>query len=192
MSKTGLFFGSFNPIHIGHLALADHIQQEFELDEVCFVVSPQNPLKPKSSLLDQRQRLHMVNLAIESNPKFRSSDVEFYMPLPSYTADTLAHLEEKFPEHEFHLIMGEDSLKSLPKWKNFDVILERYPLLVYPRIGDKVTNPPSIQGQISYSKAPVIQVSSSFIRQQIKAGKSAQYLLPREVFDYLEDMGFYF
>ena len=193
MAKTGLFFGSFNPIHVGHLALADHLMFEFNLDEIWFVVSPHNPLKKRSTLLDGRQRLHMVNLAIENHDGFRSSDIEFYLPTPPYTADTLSYLEEKHPGHDFHLIMGEDSYNSLPKWKNFETLLEKYKLIVYPRIGDAVTVNEELraEGSILFSNSPVLQVSSSFIRKQIKAGRFPRYLMPPSVSEYLIETGFY-
>ena len=193
--KIGLFFGSFNPIHIGHLIIANHIRQEALLDEVWFVVSPQNPFKKQGSLLDQYQRLHMVNLAIDDTPGFRASDVEFALSKPSYTSHTLAYLQEKYPTHEFSLIMGEDNLTSLHKWKNVDFLVEQFPILVYPRDSNRdkqvTKNEQLPQAKVAVCQAPIIDISASYIRQMIQDNMHPKFVLPTKVFDYVEEMGFY-
>ncbi|MFK8043916.1 MAG: nicotinate (nicotinamide) nucleotide adenylyltransferase [Crocinitomicaceae bacterium] len=196
----GLFFGSFNPIHTGHLILANHFANYTNLDEVWFVVSPHNPHKKKASLLDENHRLAMVNEAIDDNIKLKASNIEFEMPKPSYTVDTLAYLKEKHPTYQFALIMGEDNLRSFHKWKNFEVILEKYPIFIYPRVytvqeleaqskeeNNKLQNHPSIQ----LIDAPLMKISSSFIRNAIKDKKDIRYLVSEPVFKYLDEMNFY-
>lgn len=188
--KIGLYFGSFNPIHIGHLVIANHIQQFSELDQVWFVVSPQNPFKKSSSLANDYDRLNLVNLAIEDYPNLRASNVEFGLPKPSYTIDTLVVLNEKYPEHEFALIMGMDNLTSFHKWKNHEQILKHYSIFVYPRIGStegEWANHPKIQ----IVDAPIMEISSTFIRQSIKDKKNIKPLLPEKVWDYLEGSSLY-
>ena len=188
--KIGLFFGSFNPIHVGHLIIANYVVEHTSCVEVWFVVSPQNPFKTKSSLLDERQRLYMVNLAVEDNFRLRSSAVEFDLPVPSYTVDTLAYLEEKYPNDEFCLIMGSDNLESIGKWKNYEVILERYQIYVYPRPGfsdQAMKDHPSIR----FMDVTQLHVSASYIREQIVQRKSVQYLLTEPVRQYIEEMNFY-
>ena len=186
----GLFFGSFNPVHVGHMVLANYMASFTELEQVWFVVSPHNPLKEKSSLLDQNQRLHMVNLAIGDHPKLKSSNIEFSLSQPSYTINTLAHLKEKFPQHRFSLIMGEDNLKSFTKWKNYEEILNNYKLFVYPR-------PNSESGDLKHHKnvimteAPLMEISSSMIRKAIKAKKDLYSFVPAAVWEYLDEMHFY-
>lgn len=186
----GLFFGSFNPIHVGHMVLANYMAQFTDMEQVWFVVSPHNPLKEKASLLNQNQRLHMVNLAIDDNPTLRSSNIEFNLPQPSYTINTLAHLKEKYPTHQFSLIIGEDNLESFPKWKNYEEILKKHKLYVYPRPNanaELLKNHPNIV----FTKAPVIDISSTFIRQSIKDGKSLESFVPQEVWQYIDEMHFY-
>ena len=186
----GLFFGSFNPVHVGHMVLANYMASFTELEQVWFVVSPHNPLKEKSSLLDQNQRLHMVNLAIGDHLKLKSSNIEFSLSQPSYTINTLAHLKEKFPQHRFSLIMGEDNLKSFTKWKNYEEILNNYKLFVYPR-------PNSESGDLKHHKnvimteAPLMEISSSMIRKAIKAKKDLYSFVPAAVWEYLDEMHFY-
>ncbi len=190
MHKTGLYFGSFNPIHVGHLIIAEYMLEHSDLQEIWFVVSPCNPLKKKSSLLDDRQRLYMVNLAIEEDDRFKASDVEFGLPQPSYTCHTLVHLQEKYPQREFALIMGEDNLQTFEKWLNYDWILNNYHLYVYPRpncdAAERKNHP-----YVTFVDAPQIELSSTMIRDNIKLRKSVRYMLPPKVFQYLDEMGFY-
>ncbi|MDT8346213.1 MAG: nicotinate (nicotinamide) nucleotide adenylyltransferase [Flavobacteriaceae bacterium] len=193
MNKNiGLFFGTFNPIHHGHLMLADYLLNSSNLDALWFVVTPQNPFKKKQSLLDNHQRLHMVHLAIEEFPQFSVSDIEFGLPQPNYTVHTLAVLEEKFPEYRLNLIVGEDNLKNFTKWKNYEVILSRYHLLVYPRLGDGnipelLQNHPSI----TFVDAPKIEVSSTMIRSSIEDRKPLKTFMPFKVWQYIDEMHFY-
>ena len=196
MKKIGLFFGSFNPIHVGHLVIANHIAQSDLLDEVWFVVSPQNPFKEKKSLLEDYHRLALVNEAIEDNQKLKSCDIEFSMPKPSYTSDTLAYLMDKYPKYEFSLIMGEDNIKSFHKWKNYEVILKNHSIIVYPRMGvnDKSVAKSEIITHKNISvleNIPVMKISASYIRERIKEGKSVAYLLTEKVEKYVDVMGFY-
>lgn len=194
MKKTGLFFGSFNPIHIGHLILANYILENSDLEELWFVVSPQNPLKDKKSLLKDHNRLDMVQLALTNYPKMRTSNVEFGLPKPSYTIDTLTYLQEQHPEKSFTLIMGEDNLENLHKWKNYKILLEKYSVLVYPRVFEgrkNEANPEIDYHHISTVSAPIIEISATEIRQMIKDGKNVRPMLPPEVFDYLDGSNFY-
>ncbi len=182
--KVGLLFGSFNPIHIGHLILANFMATNTDLDTVWLVVSPQNPFKPSNSLLHEFDRLHMVSLAIADNPNLGVSNIEFSMPKPSYTIDTLTYLQEKYPSYEFVLIMGEDNLVSFPKWKNYESILQYHKVYVYPRTGSvttEITHMPSV----SFVKAPILDISATFIRDCIRQEKSIKYLVPDEVADYI-------
>lgn len=182
--KIGLFFGSYNPVHIGHLIIANVMQDRTDLDEVWFVVSPQNPFKKQKSLLHEFDRLKMVELAIADHFYFRASDVEFHMPRPSYTIDTLTYLSEKHPNHEFRLIIGGDNLTHFHKWKNYEVILEQYGLYIYPRPGDL---PDLKHPNIRYVEAPLMDISATFIREAIKNGNSVRYLVPQPVEDYIQD-----
>ena len=190
--KVGLFFGSFNPIHIGHLIIADAIVQHSDLDEVCFVVSPQSPFKDKKSLLHEFDRYDMVIKAIEGNKNLSVSDVEFSFPKPSYTIETLVHLEEKFPNKTFSIIMGEDNLTTFHKWKNADEILKNYKIYVYPR---PFAKPPIEKYQdhphIQQVEAPIIEISSTIIRERIQQEKSVQYLVPTNVIDHINKKKFY-
>ena len=189
--KVGLFFGSFNPIHIGHLVIADVMAQSTDLDQVWFVVSPQNPFKSSKSLLHEFDRLKMVELAIADNYKLKAVDVEFHMPKPSYTADTLAYLSDKHPEHEFVLIIGEDNLMSFHKWKNYQTILDHYGLYVYPRPKvDKDKIKIDLE-KIHYVNAPLLDISATFIRDAIKNNHSVRYLLHESVIGYIESKHFY-
>ncbi|GEQ85024.1 putative nicotinate-nucleotide adenylyltransferase [Patiriisocius marinistellae] len=190
--KIGLYFGTFNPIHIGHLTIANYMTEYSDLDEVWMVVTPHNPHKKKSSLLDNNHRIAMVDIAIEEYPKLKSSKVEFDLPQPNYTVNTLAVLEEKYPEQNFCLIMGEDNLKSLHKWKNYEVILDRYSIYVYPRISSgaietQFHNHP----KIIKVPAPIMELSSTFIRKAIKDKKNIKPMLPENVWEYLDEMNFY-
>jgi len=178
--KIGLFFGSFNPIHIGHMIIANIMAENTDLKKVWFIVSPQNPLKPSKGLLHEFDRYDLVKAAIADNYKLEVSDIEFNLPRPSYTIHTLAHLHEKHPDKDFKLIMGEDSLESLPKWKNHEQILEQYGLYVYPR--PHVTNSElKRHGNVKMVEAPLLDISATYIRQCIKNNKSIRYLVPEAV-----------
>ncbi|WP_175620713.1 nicotinate (nicotinamide) nucleotide adenylyltransferase [Chryseobacterium schmidteae] len=193
MKKIGLFFGSFNPIHIGHLILANYILENSDMNELWFVVSPQNPFKEKKSLLNDHNRLDMVELAIRNYPDMRASNVEFSLPTPSYTIDTLTYLKEKYPDYSFSLIMGEDNLGSLHKWKNADILVKDHHIIVYPRVfeGDKKSSKYTDHENISLIKAPVIELSATEIRNMIQQGKNVRPMLPPEVFEYLDGSSFY-
>ena len=188
--KIGLFFGSFNPIHNGHLMLANYLAEYGDMDEIWFVVSPQNPFKDKKSLLADRHRMYMVELAIKGDERFQVCDIEFYMPQPSYTIDTLTRLAERHPNTDFYLICGMDSLETFPKWKNYEMILKYHHLLVYPRKGyssNELADNPSVK----IVEAPEIEVSSTFIRNAIAEGKDVRYFMPKKVAQYIVDMHFY-
>lgn len=174
--KIGLFFGSFNPIHTGHLIIANHIVLNCDLDEVWFVISPQNPFKKPGSLLNENHRLHLVQLAIDGEPNLRASNIEFKLPKPSYTIDTLIYLTEKYPAHKFSIVIGSDSFNNIKSWKNADVILKNYPVIIYKRPGFEIKGelPPTI----SIADAPLLEISSTHIRYLIKTGKSIRYLVP--------------
>ncbi|MDB2631689.1 nicotinate (nicotinamide) nucleotide adenylyltransferase [Flavobacteriaceae bacterium] len=189
--KIGLYFGTFNPIHVGHLIIANHFAEHSDLDQVWCVVTPQSPMKKKQSILDNNQRLEMVYLATKEYPKIKPSAIEFQLKQPNYTIHTLAYLEEKYPEYEFALIIGEDNLVTLPKWKNAELLLERYPIYVYPRKLYSEEKEFRLKGTIHKVNAPVIEISSSFIRTSIKEGKNIRPLLPEAVWVYLDEMNFY-
>lgn len=193
MSKIGLFFGSFNPIHIGHLILANYILENSDMEELWFVVSPQNPFKDKKSLLKDYNRLDMVQLAVKNYPKMRASNVEFSLPQPSYTIDTLTYLQEKYPNYSFALIMGEDNLSGLGKWKNSEKLVKDHQIIVYPRTfeGEKKDHEYLQHDHISLINAPVVEISATEIRKMIKEGKNVRPMLPPEVFDYLDGSSFY-
>lgn len=188
--KTGLFFGSFNPVHSGHLMIASYMVEYTDLDQVWFVVSPHNPLKDKATLLKDHHRLALINLAIEDDTRFKSSNIEFKLPKPSYTINTLTYLHEKHPKKQFVPIIGSDSLVSFHKWKNWEALAELYRFYVYPRPGSESSRfdrHPSFQ----FVDAPLITVSSSFIRQGIKEGKEMRNFLPDRVWQYIREMNFY-
>lgn len=190
--KVGLYFGTFNPIHVGHLIIANHIVENSDLDQLWMVVTPHNPLKKKSGLLADYHRLQMVHLATEEYDKIIPSDIEFKLPQPNYTVNTLAHLQEKFPQHQFSLIMGEDNLKSLKKWKNYEVILNDYQLYVYPRIStDEVPEEFVNHPNIHKVNAPIIELSSTFIRNSIKEQKNIKPMLDAKVWEYINHNLFY-
>ncbi|UNY99485.1 nicotinate-nucleotide adenylyltransferase [Zhouia spongiae] len=192
MKRTGLYFGTFNPIHIGHLAIANHMVEFSELEEVWFVITPVSPFKKKSSLLDNHHRLEMVYMATEGYAKLKPSDIEFKMEPPYYTVNTLVYLEEKYPDHKFSLIMGEDNIKGFHKWKNHEVILEKNDLFVYPRLSVGETVPAFKEHpKIHFVDAPIMEISASFIRKSIAEGKNIKPLLPEKVWDYIDRMNFY-
>lgn len=188
--RIGLFFGSFNPIHVGHMVLANYMASFTDLDAVWFVVSPHNPLKEKATLLHQNQRLHMVNLAIGDNDKLKSSNIEFGLPQPSYTVNTLAYLKEKYPQHQFSLIMGEDNLQSFAKWKNHEYIINNYKLYVYPRPNCNSSEFKTHQNVIM-TEAPLMDISSTMIRTAIKNKKDVSFFMPLAVWQYIDEMNFY-
>jgi len=187
--KIGLFFGSFNPIHIGHKVIASYLVDFTDLDKVMFVVSPKNPLKQKISLLDQYHRLQIIRAEIEDNSKLEVSDIEFSMPKPSYTIDTLVRLKEKYPENNYSIIMGSDNLQSFHKWKNYEQILEDYSVYVYPRPGYEISG--SHKNIHIIEGVPQMEISSSFIRKSIKEGKDISYLMPEKAWIYMDEMNFY-
>ena len=204
--KIGLYFGTFNPIHVGHLIIANHMAEHSDLDQIWMVVTPHNPLKKKSTLLDDYHRLQMAHLSTENFPKIKPSDIEFKLSQPNYTVNTLVHLEEKYPNYEFSLIMGEDNLKSLHKWKNYKVILENHEIYVYPRLETISSAEEAIlndtdnldlkisekfRTKIHLIDAPVVEISSTFIRDNIKKGKNVQPLLPAKVWEYIDHNNFY-
>jgi nicotinate-nucleotide adenylyltransferase len=196
MLNTGLYFGSFNPIHIGHLAIAGYMTEYAGLDQIWFVVSPLNPLKKKENLLDDHQRLHMVQLAIGENDHLKASDIEFKLPVPSYTIDTLAYLNDKYPKNKFVLVMGEDNLNTLHKWKNAKELVSKYSLYVYPRPG--TVRPPHVlldeligKADIHFVNAPHMEISGTFIRNGIRMKKDMSYFLSPSVWKYIKEMHFY-
>jgi nicotinate-nucleotide adenylyltransferase len=188
--KIGLYFGSFNPIHIGHLAIANYIHEFTDLQQIWFVVSPQNPFKKKKSLLTDFQRLEMINIAIGDSQYYKASNIEFKLPQPSRTIDTLAYLFDKYPDHKFSIILGADNLTKFDKWKNYQEILKNYKIYVYPR-----PNIPESQfdkhPSVIWVDAPLIEISSSFIRESIQAKKNMEFYLPKGVWEYIEEMHFY-
>ncbi|MFY7810207.1 MAG: nicotinate (nicotinamide) nucleotide adenylyltransferase [Flavobacterium sp.] len=190
--KIGLYFGTFNPIHIGHLIIANYMVEFSDLDQVWLVVTPHNPFKDKKTLLDNHLRLEMVHLATKNYPKLKPSNIEFGLPQPNYTIHTLVHLKEKYPNHQFSIIMGEDNLKSFPKWKNYEAILEHYGVYVYPRIDTNnplsSTNEKKIleHSNIHLVDAPIVELSATFIRESIKNNKNIAPMLPEEVWKYID------
>ena len=186
--KIGLYFGSFNPIHTGHLIIANHVLNVTGLEKLWFIVSPQNPFKT-NGLLNEYDRLHLVKTATEEDPRIKVSDIEFNLPRPSYTIDTLAYLHEKYPEHEFSIIMGSDSFQNLPKWKNAEVIMERYSLYIYRRPGFEINN--SAGARINIVDAPMLQISATQVRELIRTGKSIRYMVPDNVREEIEKGGYY-
>ncbi|MEH6746063.1 MAG: nicotinate (nicotinamide) nucleotide adenylyltransferase [Maribacter arcticus] len=193
MKKVGLYFGTFNPIHIGHLVIANHMVEFSDLDEVWFVVTPQSPFKTKKTLLDNHHRYEMVYEATKEYPKLNPSKIEFDLPQPNYTVNTLVHLDEKYSSgYSFSLIMGEDNLKGLHKWKNYETILENYTIYVYPRISEGTLESQFMQHKSIYRvNAPIMEISSTFIRKEHKNGKNIKPMLPPEVWTYIDEMNFY-
>lgn len=190
MKKVGLFFGSFNPIHIGHLIIGNSMLANSDMDEVWFVVSPQNPLKERATLLADRQRLEMVRLAIDDNYRLRACDIEFHLPIPSYTSTTLAYLAERYPDKSFCLIMGSDNLETFTRWRNWQFIIDNYHLYVYPRPGHDNCSLAQ-HPHVTLVDVPTMDISSTYIRQQLRRGRDVRYLLPDKVYDYVTGMHFY-
>lgn len=190
--KVGLFFGTFNPIHIGHIIIANYMVEFSDLDEVWFVITPLSPFKQKKTLLPNHHRLAIANIAVENYPKLKTTDIEFKLPEPNYTIVTLVQIEEKFPNHQFCLIMGEDNLNGFHKWKNYEEILKNYELYVYPRISDEIIQHQFYKdSKIHRIDAPVLQISSTFIRNAIKNKKDVSTMLPTNVWKYIDEMNFY-
>jgi nicotinate-nucleotide adenylyltransferase len=177
--KIGLYFGSFNPIHVGHLIIANHILNDSELERIWFIVSPLNPFKESQNLMNEYDRLHLVKKAIEEDPRLKANDIEFLLAKPSYTVHTLAYLKEKYPEHSFSLIMGSDGFQNLHKWKNPEIIVKNYPIVIYRRLGFEVNN--KLNAQITVMNAPLLEISSTHIRELVKVGKSIKYLVPSSI-----------
>jgi nicotinate-nucleotide adenylyltransferase len=186
--NIGLYFGSFNPVHNGHLIIASHIANFTTLEQVWFVITPQNPLKPANSLINEHHRKHLIDLSIEGEKKLRSSNIEFKLPKPSYTIDTLTYLTEKYPQHSFSVIMGSDSFSNIKKWKNFQLILQEYEIYVYLRPGFPVT---STSGNIHVVDAPLLQISSTHIRELVHSKKSIRYLVPDIVMHEIDAQQYY-
>lgn len=187
--NVGLYFGSFNPVHTGHLIIANHLANSPQLNEVWFIVSPHNPFKKSSSLLNEHHRFFMVQEAIDGEKRLKANKVEFGLPKPSYTIDTLTYLKEKYPNHNFHVIMGSDSFLNLPKWKNAELIASSYPLIIYKRPGFEISNP--LNASITIADAPLIEISSTRIREMIRSGKSIRYLVPDVVKEEIERNHYY-
>jgi len=187
---TGLLFGSFNPIHIGHLAIANYMLEYSNMKDIWMIVSPHNPLKNKQSLAPDYHRLEMVKVALGEFNRIKASNIEFKMPKPSYTIDTLTYLKEKYPQRNFALIMGADNLASLKKWKNYKEILANYPIFVYPRLGfDESTS--DLSGNITITQSPIMEISSSFVRNAIKEGKDMRFFLHEKVYEYITECNLY-
>jgi nicotinate-nucleotide adenylyltransferase len=187
--KTGLYFGSFNPVHTAHLIIASHVLNETPIEKVWFVISPQNPFKEESNLLNEYHRLHLVRVATEDDTRIKASDIEFGLPKPSYTVTTLAYLAEKYPEHEFSIIMGSDSFQNLAKWKNYEVIVKNYAIYVYRRPGFEIDN--QLGATLHILDAPLLQLTATQIRKNIREGKSIRYMVPDKVLEEIERSNYY-
>jgi nicotinate-nucleotide adenylyltransferase len=187
--KIGLYFGSFNPVHIGHLIIANHAVNVTDLNQVWFVVSPQNPFKQSATLLNEYHRLHLIKAAIDGENSLRASSVEFALPKPSYTVDTLAYLKEKHPEHDFSILMGSDGFQNINKWKNYEVIVKNHLIYIYKRPGFEITD--HFGATIQLLDAPLLEISSTHIRELIKARKSIRFLVPDVVKEEIELAGYY-
>ncbi len=188
--KIGLYFGSFNPVHHGHLIIANHVVQSTSLDQVWFVVSPQNPLKPAQGLLNEYHRLFLIQAAIDGENQLRVTDIEFKLPRPSYTIDTLTYIREKYPQYEFSIIMGSDSYQNLPRWKNYENLIKNTELYIYVRAGfENIPSYPNARTHIL--KAPLLQISATHIRNILKEGKSIRYLVPEVVKEEIERNHYY-
>ena len=187
--NIGLYFGSFNPVHVGHLIIANHILNFTNIKKVWFVVSPQNPFKEKENLLNEYHRLHLLKLAIEDDNRMKALDIEFNLPKPSYTATTLIHLEEKYPDNQFNIIMGSDSFQNLHKWKNYETIIKNYSIYVYLRPAFEIKN--TINAKLNIVDAPLLQISATEIRKLIKEKRSIRYMVPENVREEIERGGYY-
>lgn len=187
--KIGLYFGSFNPVHIGHLIIANHVANNTSLDQIWFVISPQNPLKKGNSLLNEHHRKHLIDLSIEGEKKLRTSNVEFKLPKPSYTIDTMTYLCEKYPQHTFSIIMGSDSFSNIKRWKNYELLLKNYEIYIYERPGFKVKEAPG--AVITILSAPLLEISSTHIRELIQLKKSIKFLVPEIVKEEIERHQYY-
>ncbi len=189
--KIGLYFGSFNPVHIGHLAIANYLVEYTNIDQLWFVVSPQNPHKNKTNLLPDYHRIALIDRAIEYDNRLRTSNIEFDLPKPSYTINTLAYLNEKFPNYHFSILMGSDNLENFHKWKNYETIIENYGIIVYPRPGFDRSKAKITKNITIAEGVPLMEISSSFIRNAIREGKDVRYFLPQKTWDFLDEMNFY-
>ncbi|AYD49486.1 nicotinate (nicotinamide) nucleotide adenylyltransferase [Arachidicoccus soli] len=189
--KIGLYFGSFNPIHIGHMIIAEHVVNNSDLKQVWFVLSPHNPLKSSNTLLNEYDRLHLLNIAIDDNERFRAMDVEFKLPKPSYTITTLVYLEEKYPQHEFVIVIGSDSFTNLSKWKNYETLIKNYSFIVYRRPGFEINTETTKNINYELLDAPLLDISATFIRAQLKERKDIKYLLPHGVYSEIESNKYY-
>ncbi|MCK4561801.1 MAG: nicotinate-nucleotide adenylyltransferase [Flavobacteriaceae bacterium] len=190
--KIGLYFGTFNPIHVGHMIIANHLVEFSDLDEVWFVLTPHSPFKNKNTLLADNHRYQMVRIATEDYPKLKPSNIEFGLSQPNYTVNTLAHLYENYPKHHFSLIMGEDNLQSFHKWKNHEAIIENHDIYVYPRVyKKKIESKFHEHPKVHFINAPIVEISSTFIRKRIKEQKNITPLLPKSVWKYMDEMNFY-
>jgi nicotinate-nucleotide adenylyltransferase len=187
--NIGLYFGSFNPIHIGHLIIANHVLNETSINKIWFIVSPQNPFKESKTLLNEFDRLHLVRLATQDDNRIKCSDIEFGLPKPSYTSNTLTFLSEKYPQHQLSLIMGSDSYQNLDKWKNYETIINNYPMYVYKREGHEIKK--TFEKGAVILNAPIIEISASQIRENIRSAKSIRYLVPEIVREEIESRKFY-
>lgn len=187
--KIGLYFGSFNPVHIGHLIIANHLLNETPVEKIWFILSPQNPFKINHSLLNEYDRLHLLQTATADDARIKVSDIEFSLPKPSYTSVTLAHLGERYPEHEFSIIMGSDSFQNLHKWKNYETIVEHYSIYVYQRPGFPIEN--KLGAKLVELEAPLLQISATDVRELIREGKSIRYMVPENVISEIEKGGYY-
>jgi len=187
--NIGLYFGSFNPIHIGHLIIANHVLNELNIDKIWFVISPLNPFKHSASLMNEYERFHLVQKAVEEDNRLKASDIEFSLPKPSYTVHTLAYLTEKYPEHSFSIVMGSDGFQNLDKWKNSEIIIKKYTIIIYKRPGFEVDN--KLNAKITILNAPLLEISSTHIRELIKMGKSVKYLVPSSIEEEILSSGFF-
>jgi nicotinate-nucleotide adenylyltransferase len=189
--KIGLYFGSFNPIHHGHLIIANYVLQHADVDQVWFIVSPQNPLKSSNTLLNEYHRLYLVQCAIEGEKNLRAKDTEFKLPKPSYTVNTLTYLQEQYPSYQFSVIMGSDSFSNLSRWKNYAFIVKHYPIYVYRRTGHEIRPDATLTARPIIMDAPLIEISATHIRENIKSGNSIRYLVPEKVREEIEQNGYY-